>query len=170
MRFSSIFAPRKKPHQPEIASDSLAHPGSAACDSLVSPSPTPQPISGHPSLSQPASPETALFNFNWFLPTQAAWLNDPWPLKIWEKSRQVGATKTDALDSVLKASHADAKFDVWVSSRDDVQSRLYLEDCKDWATILNLAATDLGMLLFDPKNGFSAHVLQFANGRRIYCL
>jgi hypothetical protein len=32
------------------------------------------------------------------------WLEDASPLRIWEKSRQVGATKTDAFDSVMKAS------------------------------------------------------------------
>jgi len=106
----------------------------------------------------------------WLLPTQAAWVTDPWHLRIKEKSRQVGATKTDALDSVLKASPADARFDVWVTSRDDIQARLYLEDCMDWAKILHLAATYLGVLLLDSQNNFSAHVLQFANGRRIYCL
>src|SRR6185369_2797767 len=72
----------------------------------------------------------------WFLTTQARWVTDPSPLRIWEKSRQVGATITDALDSVLKASPADARFDVWVSSRDEIQSRLYLEDCVEWAKIL----------------------------------
>ena len=106
----------------------------------------------------------------WCLPTQAAWLNDPWPLRIWEKSRQVGATKTDALDSVLKASPADAKYDVWVSSRDEDQAMLYLEDCKQWAQILQLAATYKGRVLLDRKNNSSAYVLQFANRRRIYCL
>jgi Mu-like prophage FluMu protein gp28 len=106
----------------------------------------------------------------WFLPTQAQWLEDPSPLRIWEKSRQVGATKTDAFDSVMKVSPANAKFDVWVTTRDEVQARLYLEDCKEWATILHLVSTDLGVLVLDPKNNFSAYVLQFANGRRIYCL
>jgi len=170
MRFSSLFAFNKNSRQVPIAPDKQPVQLPAAPDTSSATPPKTGPATTCRESAGPAGTETPLFDFNWFLPTQAAWLNDPWPLKIWEKSRQVGATKTDALDSVLKASHADAKFDVWVSSRDDVQSRLYLEDCKDWATIFNLAATDLGMLLFDPKNGFSAHVLQFANGRRIYCL
>jgi phage FluMu gp28-like protein len=106
----------------------------------------------------------------WLLPTQAAWVIDPWHLRIMEKSRQVGATRTDALDSVLKASPSDARYDVWVTSRDDIQARLYLEDCLDWARILHLAATDLGVMVLDSKRNASAHVLQFANGRRIYCL
>jgi phage FluMu gp28-like protein len=59
---------------------------------------------------------------------------------------------------------------VWVSSRDEVQSELYLEDCVEWAKILHLGANYLGVVLLDSKNNFSARVLQFANGRRIYCL
>ena len=106
----------------------------------------------------------------WCLPTQAAWLNDTGRLRIWEKSRQVGATKTDALDSVLKASPAGARFDVWVTSRDDIQARLYLEDCVEWARILHVAAENLGVLVLEPGSNASAYVLQFANGRRIYCL
>jgi phage FluMu gp28-like protein len=91
-------------------------------------------------------------------------------MRIWEKSRQVGATKTDALDSVLKASHRDAKFDVWVSSRDEFSASLYLDDCKEWARILNRAAQYKGRTLLDKKSNASAHDLQFANGRHIYCL
>ena len=74
------------------------------------------------------------------------------------KIRQVGATKTDTLDSVLKASPAEAKFDVWAASRDELQARLYLEDCYQWAKILHLAATDLGMVFLDPKTKISAQI------------
>jgi hypothetical protein len=41
------------------------------------------------------------------LPFQLRWLHDYSILRIWEKSRQLGATNTDALDSVLKASAAE---------------------------------------------------------------
>ena len=104
-----------------------------------------------------------------FLPYQCDWIFDRAPLKIIEKSRQIGITYADAYDSVIKAS-ARAALDVWISSRDEVQSKLYLEDCKYWANFLHLAAVDLGEVLLDPKNKVSAYVLQFANQRRIYCL
>ncbi|HSU54885.1 MAG TPA: terminase family protein [Candidatus Dormibacteraeota bacterium] len=134
------------------------------------PEPAPAPIRTCLALSDAICPDLNFPHPFWCLPTQANWINDQWHLRIWEKSRQVGATKTDALDSVLKASFAEARFDVWVSSRDEVQSRLYLEDCLDWARILHLAATYEGVVLLDARANVSAHVLQFANGRRIYCL
>src|SRR6266481_4811730 len=105
-----------------------------------------------------------------FLLYQLAWIFDRSPLKIIEKSRQVGITYADAYDSVIKASARSGALDVWVSSRDEVQSKLYLEDCKYWANFLHLAAIDLGEIVLDQKNHYTAYVLQFASGRRIYCL
>src|SRR5215475_14220859 len=98
-----------------------------------------------------------------FLPYQQAWINDSSPLKIMEKSRQIGITYADAYDSVIKASAQHARHDVWISSRDEAAARLYLEDCKYWAAFLHLNAIDLGIVVLDAKNNLSAHVLHFAN-------
>ena len=106
----------------------------------------------------------------YFLPYQCEWIFDRSPLKIIEKSRQIGITYADAYDSVIKASPSSGGLDVWVSSRDEVQAKLYLEDCKFWAKVLHVVATDLGEVVVDSSNNTSAYVLQFANGRRIYCL
>jgi phage FluMu gp28-like protein len=170
MRFSSFFGFSQTPEQVRIA------PGTTPAEPRITPDssgPTTLPAGlarTCPDLSAPVRTEITFPYRTWFLRTQAAWVLDQFHLRIWEKSRQVGATKTDSLDSVLKASPADARFDVWVTSRDDIAARLYLEDCIEWAKILNLGANYLGLLLLDHKNNFSAHVLQFANGRRIYCL
>src|SRR6266513_3511042 len=96
-----------------------------------------------------------------FLLYQLAWILDRSPLKIIEKSRQIGITYADAYDSVIKASTTIGGLDVWVSSRDEVQSKLYLEDCKYWATFLHLNAIDLGEVVVDQKTRASAYVLQF---------
>jgi phage FluMu gp28-like protein len=106
----------------------------------------------------------------YFLPYQQRWILDESPLRIIQKSRQVGITYADAYDSVLKASPRDARLDVWISSRDQAQAKLYLEDCKYWAVFLHLYFLDLGLLILDEKTNSSAYALQFANGRRIYCL
>jgi phage FluMu gp28-like protein len=39
---------------------------------------------------------------SYFLPYQQRWIDDPSPLKIIEKSRQIGITYADAYDSVIK--------------------------------------------------------------------
>ena len=105
-----------------------------------------------------------------FLPYQIAWIRDDARLKIMEKSRQVGISLADAYDSVRKVCVRGARLDVWVSSRDEAQARLYLEDCKKLATVLQTAATDLGKVVLDRRENISAGVLQFPTGRRIYSL
>ncbi len=106
----------------------------------------------------------------YFLPYQAAWIKDTSRLKLMEKSRQVGISFADAYDSVIKAAEAGARLDVWVSSRDEAQARLYVEDCKKWAALLQLAARDLGDTVLDEDGRAPACVLQFPTGRRIYSL
>jgi phage FluMu gp28-like protein len=170
MKFSSLFSFTKPAPQLPIAPDQTPTQLRIAPDSSGHQNQKTGPIRTYPDLSAPIRQKNIFPYTTWCLPTQLAWLNDPWPLRIWEKSRQVGATKTDSLDSVLKVSPADAKFDVWVSSRDEFQASLYLEDCRQWAKILHLAATFRGRVLLDPKNNSSAYILQFANGRSIYCL
>src|SRR5215469_11085631 len=97
------------------------------------------------------------FSAHHFLPCQLKWINDDSPLKIIQKSRQIGISYADAFDSVCKASPLGARHDVWVSSRDEAQAKLYLEDCKYWAQLLDLIARDLGELVLDPKKNTSAH-------------
>jgi phage FluMu gp28-like protein len=75
----------------------------------------------------------------YFLPYQCDWIFDQSPLKIIEKSRQIGITYADAYDSVIKASRKVGGWTCGVSSRDEVQSKLYLEDCKYWANFLHIA-------------------------------
>jgi len=105
-----------------------------------------------------------------FLPYQIRWLEDQSPLKIIEKSRQVGMTFTDAYDSVKKAATKQARLDVWISSRDEAQARLYVEDCARWATVVNQRAVALGKHVVHEKSKTSAYVLEFKTGRRIYSL
>src|SRR5688572_18248386 len=105
----------------------------------------------------------------YFLPYQIRWLKDEAPLKIMEKSRQIGLTYVDAYDSVLKASRRNAA-DVYVSSRDLVTTRLYLEQCAHWARFLKLAAENLGEQIIHDEKQLTAWVLRFATGCCIYSL
>jgi phage FluMu gp28-like protein len=103
------------------------------------------------------------------LPYQAAWVKDASRLKIAEKSRQIGWTWATAYGLVARKALVDARLDAWVSSRDDIQARLFLEDCKSFAGLLNLAAKDLGEKVIDDS-GHSAYVLQFANTLRAHSM
>src|SRR6266404_3300572 len=106
----------------------------------------------------------------YFLNYQYRWITDPRPLKIAEKSRQIGITFADAYHSVRIASNKGARYDVFVSSRDKFQAKLYIEDCKNWGQVLEIVLVDLGEIVFDQQHNASAYVIQFSNGRRIYSL
>lgn len=105
-----------------------------------------------------------------FLPFQSKWIQDSSRLKLMEKSRQIGISWSTAYAAVERAAAQGARHDEWVSSRDDIQARLFIEDCKLWAGIMHLAAKDLGEQVIDQEKKLSAYVLQFASGRRIHSM
>lgn len=112
----------------------------------------------------PANPDAVFLDF------QTRWVEDNSRLKLAEKSRQIGWTWATAYRTVSRTAVASARWDQWVSSRDDIQARLFLEDCKLWAGIADLAARDLGEVVIDPEGKHSAHVLRFPNDRRIHSM
>ena len=103
------------------------------------------------------------------LPYQTAWVKDSARLKIAEKSRQIGWTWATAYGLIRRKAMKDARLDAWISSRDDIQARLFLEDCKGFANVLQLGAEALGERAIDDK-GNSAYVLAMANGLRIHSM
>lgn len=105
-----------------------------------------------------------------FLPFQAKWIKDDSRLKLMEKSRQIGISWSTAYGADERAAAQGARYDEWVSSRDDIQARLFIEDCKLWAGVMGLAAQDLGEVVLDAEKKHSAYVLQFASGRRIHSM
>ena len=103
-----------------------------------------------------------------FLPYQKAWIMDGSRIKLMEKSRQIGMSWTTAYELVRRHSLAGERRDSWVSSRDELQAKLFIEDCKKFAGILNVAAKDFsGGSLTD---GSDAKSLAFSNGTRIWSL
>lgn len=105
-----------------------------------------------------------------FLPFQNQWIKDDSRLKLMEKSRQIGLSWSTAYAADERTAAQGARNDQWVSSRDDLQARLFIEDCKMWASIMNLAAKDLGEIVLDPKDRISAYVIEFASGKRIHSM
>ncbi|VFR54497.1 Mu-like prophage FluMu protein gp28 [plant metagenome] len=112
----------------------------------------------------PANPDAI------FLPFQSAWIKDDSRLKLMDKSRQIGLSWATAYKADERTAAQGARNDQWVSSRDDLQARLFIEDCKMWAGVMNLAAQDLGEIVLDPKDKITAYVLQFASGKRIHSM
>jgi len=105
-----------------------------------------------------------------FLPYQRRWIDDTARLKLMEKSRQIGISWSSAYACVERTAPLEARHDQWVSSRDDIQARLFLEDCTKFARLLDAGAEDLGLQVIDPERKISAYVLRFANGQRIHSM
>jgi phage FluMu gp28-like protein len=102
-----------------------------------------------------------------FLPSQSRWINDKSRLKLAEKARQIGWTWATAYACVRRTALKSARFDQWVSSRDEMQARLFIEDCKLWTSVLEIAAADMGEVVIDPETRQTAYALRFANELRI---
>jgi len=109
-------------------------------------------------------------NDPYFLPYQRRWIEDRSPLKIMEKSRQIGISYATAYSAVRRCATQDARLDVWVSSRDETQAKLFIQDCIAWAKLLQIACTDLGEVLIDPHESTSARALRVGRNRVIYSL
>lgn len=112
----------------------------------------------------PANPEGI------FLPFQSKWIKDDSRLKLMEKSRQIGISWATAYAAAERTAAQGARHDQWVSSRDDLQARLFIEDSKMWSGVMNLAAKDLGEVVLDAKDKLTAYVLQFASGKRLHSM
>lgn len=105
-----------------------------------------------------------------FLAYQAKWIADDSRRKLMRKARQTGMSWSAAYAADQRTSRQGARFDQWVSSRDEIQARLFLEDCKLWAAAMDIAARDLGEVVLDPRDKHTAFVVAFPNGRRIHSM
>ena len=106
------------------------------------------------------------------LPYQKKWVEDRSRLKLAEKSRQIGWTWATAYDLVRKLSMAGIlpTLDEWISSRDELQAKLFIQDLKNWARVLQVGAEDLGETVVDEAKQQSAMAIRFATGAFAYSL
>src|SRR5258706_1991681 len=107
----------------------------------------------------------------YFTPYQTRWKDDRSRLRLCVKGRQVGFSFADSYDSVILAASKKGR-DVWIISRDEIQSGHSHKQCKRWARILGYAASDFGEQVFTAANGkpVKVRVLTFASGASIYAL
>src|SRR5690606_17208944 len=62
-----------------------------------------------------------------------------------------------------------SRLDVWISSRDETQARLFLEDCRKFAKVLSMATTGTSRSVLLPGR-HSSRSLHFRSGRAIHSL
>lgn len=107
-----------------------------------------------------------------FLPYQTRWILDKSRIKQMEKSRQIGISWADSYETVRSIIPAERVHDTWISSRDEGQAALYLQDCRGWAQTLQPGAKDLGEKVYEDEKGksFKSFEMEFANNRVIHSL
>jgi len=107
---------------------------------------------------------------SFFLPYQLRWIQDESRLKLLEKSRQIGMSWATAYARVRRQAATDARLDAWVASRDENQARLFLDDCRKFARVLDRAARATGAQVLPEPNRANTQSLLFANGTRLHSL
>ena len=106
---------------------------------------------------------------SFFLPYQVRWLNDKSKVKIWEKSRRIGATYVQSYEDVRDCVKRTVPA-VWFSSADESAAREYIDYCEKWVKLFNVAAKHLGEVVLDKDKDIKAFVIEFANGTKIHAL
>ena len=101
---------------------------------------------------------------------QQQFLNSSAKIKVWRKSRRIGATYAIALDSCLTAGRSDSPFDVWVTSSDIQASKEFIRYAEDFALKLHKGAKSLGEQLLENEKDITAMVIEFATKKRIMAL
>jgi len=104
-----------------------------------------------------------------FLPYQERWLKDNSKIKIWEKSRRIGATYVQSYEDVRDCVYRKVP-SVWFSSADESAAREYIEYCRHWTKFFNAAFKYHGEVVIDAEKDIKALVIEFSNGTKIHAL
>lgn len=114
-------------------------------------------------------PTSEIDNQSYFLPYQIDWLNDTGQIKVWEKSRRIGATYVQAFEDVNDVVLGNVPA-VWFSSADESAAKEYILYCAQWAKLFDKGARDLGEQVLESDKSIKTFTIEFTNGRRINAL
>ena len=106
---------------------------------------------------------------NYFLPYQQQWLDDKAKIKIWEKSRRIGATYVQSYEDVRDCINRSVPA-VWFSSADESAAKEYIDYCEKWVKLFHATAKRLGEVIIDNEKDIKALVIEFSNGTKIHAL
>jgi len=103
------------------------------------------------------------------LPWQEAWRRDESRMKLWEKSRRIGATYTEANDATMSRLAGRRSSDYWFSSADESAAYEFAEYCRWWAKVADAVADSYTEDVVDEQTGRTARAfgLRLPNGSRI---
>ncbi|WP_295582254.1 hypothetical protein [uncultured Lamprocystis sp.] len=104
-----------------------------------------------------------------FLPYQQRWAADHTQVKIWEKSRRIGASYGEAAAAVLHAAAAERGGDVYYISYNKDMTASFVRDCGTWAGAFQTAMGTAGERVLTRDDGRDIHVFDIpcASGHHI---
>lgn len=112
-----------------------------------------------------------------FLLYQQKWIANTSPVKVWEKSRRIGASWCEAADNVLIASRRNNPQNVFYITASKDMAVEYINDAANWARIFNEAAEEVEEFIFTEGSKdkgdyreIQAYRIKFASGKRIEAL
>ncbi|MDR3173008.1 MAG: hypothetical protein LBU19_02050 [Treponema sp.] len=107
------------------------------------------------------------------LPYQKRWIEDTAAVKVWEKSRRIGASYVEALASVLEAAkskEAGGRSTYYLSYNKEMTQQ-FARDCAFWAKHINAAASEVEeVAIKDEDKDITVYRLRFVSGFEIWCL
>lgn len=107
---------------------------------------------------------------SYWLPYQQRWIDDESRNKLCEKTRRCGLTFAEEFRRVQRIVTQGARYDAYVTSRDEGLAKQFIREAKQFAGVFNAVAEDIGEVAFDKEKGISAYALEAATGKRIYSL
>jgi phage FluMu gp28-like protein len=107
------------------------------------------------------------------LPYQKAWIEDTTAVKVWEKSRRIGASYAEALAAVLEAAkskEAGGQSTYYLSYSKEM-TRQFARDSAFWAKHINAAASEVEeVAVKDEEKDITVYRVRFASGFEIWGL
>lgn len=107
------------------------------------------------------------------LPYQRRWVADTSRVRVWEKSRRIGASYCEAFQSVMEAAKSrDAGGqDTFYLSYNKEMTQTFIRDCAFWAKALNVLADDMEeVVLRDEDRDITVYRIRFASGFNVWGL
>ena len=104
------------------------------------------------------------------LPYQKRWVEDRAQVKIVEKSRRVGLSYAEAVDSVIYAAGQDGTNCYYMSYAQEMTTG-FIQDCATWARALNSGASEIDeTLIQEGDRSILAYAIHFNSGHKIQAL
>ena len=107
------------------------------------------------------------------MPYQKNWLSDTSVVKVWEKSRRIGASYVEALSCVMKAmlSKGDGGMNCYYLSYSKEMTVQFINDAAFWAHVLGIACSAMEeVVIADEDKDVLVYKIRFDSGFEIWGL